>query len=146
VNLTAFRPANVRFFFSMVNILEGLKMSKQTIISSDEAWDDRILGADGEFVKVAEEGMTASIDEASGTQLISIRLQKSLIEDFKLIASLNKGIGYQTLMKQILQRFVDCEKKRIWNELVSEKIKEQQASEAAVTAKPKPRERQRKAA
>jgi uncharacterized protein (DUF4415 family) len=130
----------------MVNILEGLKMSKQTIISSDEAWDDRILGADGEFVKVAEEGMTASIDEASGTQLISIRLQKSLIEDFKLIASLNKGIGYQTLMKQILQRFVDCEKKRIWNELVSEKIKEQQASEAAVTAKPKPRERQRKAA
>ncbi|MBZ0096341.1 MAG: hypothetical protein K8H75_13345 [Sulfuricella sp.] len=114
-------------------------MSKQVITSSDEAWDDRILGADSEFVKVAEAGMADSIDEASGTQLISIRLQKTLIEDFKLIASLNKGIGYQTLMKQILQRFVDCEKKRIWNELVSEKIKEQQASEEAVRTKPKPR-------
>jgi hypothetical protein len=42
-------------------------------------------------------------------------LQKSLIEDFKAIASLN-GIGYQPLMRQILKRFVDCEKKRIIKE------------------------------
>jgi len=103
-------------------------MSKQTITSSDEAWDDRALGADSEFVKAVDNDMSAIIDEASGTQLISIRLQKSLIEDFKLIASLNKGIGYQTLMKQILQRFVDGEKKLAWNEFVSRKIKEQRAT------------------
>lgn len=118
-------------------------MSKQTITSSDEAWDDRILGADEEFVKAVDDKMSASIDDASGTQLISIRLQKSLIEDFKLIASLNKGIGYQTLMKQILQRFIESEKKLIWNELVSEKIKAQQAVETAEKRKPKPEPRKK---
>lgn len=101
-------------------------MSKQTIPGTDEAWDDRVLGADANFVAVAEEVTQDEIDQAVGSQLISIRLQKALIEDFKMIASLNGEIGYQTLMKQILQRFVDCEKKRIFRELVSEKIKEQQ--------------------
>lgn len=96
-------------------------MSKNTIPVSDEAWDDRVLGADGNFVEVVSDDIAATIDEAVGTQLISIRVQKSMIEDFKLIASLN-NIGYQTLMKQILQRFVECEKKRILRELISEKL------------------------
>lgn len=117
-------------------------MSKQTIVSTDEAWEERTLGADSESVKVVEKAQEDSIDEAAGTQLISIRLQKSLIEDFKTIASLNNGIGYQTLMKQILQRFVDSEKKRIWNELVSEKLNEQ---EKIVAKKTKAREKQRAA-
>lgn len=103
-------------------------MSKSSIMGSDEAWDERALGCDEDFVKIADAGLTDSIDEAAGTQLISIRLQKSLIEDFKMIASLNNGIGYQTLMKQILKRFVDNEKKLILNELVSEKLKERQKS------------------
>lgn len=120
-------------------------MSKQTIVSSEEAWDERTLGADGDSVKAVDKELEDVIDEASGTQLISIRVQKSLIEDLKVIASLNKGIGYQTLMKQILQRFVNAEKKRIWNELVSEKLKEQQTAEAAEKAKPKTREKSRAA-
>lgn len=96
-------------------------MNKQTIHASDEAWDERKLGADENFVSVVNEDMANTIDEAAGTQLISIRIQKSIIEDLKLIASLNK-IGYQTLMKQVMQRFVECEKKQIFRELVSEKI------------------------
>lgn len=123
-------------------------MSKQSIHASDEAWEDRLLGSDEKFVKVAGASLEASIDEASGTQLISIRLQKSLIEDFKTIASLNGGIGYQTLMKQIMQRFVDSEKKRIFNELVSERLKTQQ--EAKPMTSPQKRkisaDKQRKAA
>lgn len=105
-------------------------MSKQSIHASDEAWEDRLLGSDEKFVKVAGASLEASIDEASGTQLISIRLQKSLIEDFKTIASLNGGIGYQTLMKQIMQRFVDSEKNRIFNELVSKRLKTRQGAKA----------------
>ncbi|MEQ1674613.1 MAG: hypothetical protein ABL865_06230, partial [Candidatus Nitrotoga sp.] len=123
-----------------------LKMSKQTIQASDEAWEDRILGNDENFVKVVGEAEEASIDEASGTQMISIRLQKSLIVDFKMIASLNGNIGYQTLMKQIMHRFVTCEKKRIWNELVSEKIKEQQETTVSHEKRKIPPEKQRKAA
>jgi predicted DNA binding CopG/RHH family protein len=114
-------------------------MSKQSIHASDEAWEDRSLGSDENFVKVANDEQEASVAEASGTQMISIRIQKSLIEDFKMIASLNGNIGYQTLMKQIMQRFVDCEKKQILNELVREKLKSQQKlTESPVKQKTQP--------
>lgn len=120
-------------------------MTKKTIPASDETWDDRTLGADENFAVIADQSIEGSIDELSGTQLISIRLQKSLIEDFKMIASLNSNIGYQTLMKQILQRFADSEKKRILRELVAEKLEEQQR-EREESETSKPRERTRKAA
>lgn len=96
-------------------------MEKKSIPASDEAWDERLLGADENFVGVVEADIAKAIDEAVGSQLISIRMQKSTIEDLKLIASLN-GIGYQTLMKQVMQRFVDCEKKQLFRELAAEKI------------------------
>lgn len=95
---------------------------KGKIPSTDEAWEDGLLGRDEEFVKRANDGLESKIDEAAELQPISIRLQKSLIDDFKLIAELN-GIGYQTLMRQILKRFADCEKKRILRDVVSEAAK-----------------------
>lgn len=101
-------------------------MNKHGIHASDDAWENRSLGNDENFVEVVDEAQEEAVNEASGTQLISIRMQKSLIDDFKMIASLNGGIGYQTLMKQIMQRFVCSEKKRIFNELISEKLKSQQ--------------------
>lgn len=97
-------------------------MTKAPIPASDEAWDDEILGADPDYMKAADEAIESAVDEAAGTQLISIRLQKSMIESFKAIAAANKGIGYQTLMKQILQRFIECEMKRVWNEHIAEQM------------------------
>lgn len=88
------------------------------ILASDEAWDTGQLGDDAEHVKVIEQD-DAQIDEALGLQQISIRLQKSLIEDFKALAALN-GMSYQPLMRQVLTRFADCEKKRILRERVAE--------------------------
>ena len=78
-----------------------------TIPDTEEAWDERTLGADEKFVEVVDQAEEELINEAAGTQLISIRMSKCMIDDFKMIASLNGSIGYQTLMKQILQRFVD---------------------------------------
>lgn len=119
-------------------------MNKHTIMASDEVWDDRTLGADEAFVQAVDEGTEAAIDEAAGTQAISIRMQKSMIDDLKLIASLNSGLGYQTLMKQILQRFIDCEKKRIFRELISEKLQEQEKPRSAT--KPKATKQSKKVA
>ena len=85
------------------------------IPDSDDAWDSGQLGRAAEHARPAAEDIEKAIDASLGLQLISIRLQKSLIEDFKAIASLN-GIGYQPLMRQILKRFVDGEKKRIARE------------------------------
>lgn len=119
-------------------------MNKETIPASDEAWDDRTLGADESFVSVVNTDIANTIDEAAGTQLISIRMQKSIIEDLKLIASLNK-IGYQTLMKQVMQRFVECEKKLIFRELISEKL-DKEDQQPASDDKPKPTKQQRRKA
>jgi hypothetical protein len=100
-------------------------MNKRTIPATDEAWEDGLLGTDEQFVAVADTNAEAAIDEAAGTQLISIRIPKAMLNDLKVIAANNKGIGYQTLMKQVMQRFIDGEKKQFWNEYVAEKIKEQ---------------------
>ena len=108
-------------------------MSKATIPATDEAWDERSLGADENFVVVADDDISSIIDETIGLQAISIRLQKSLIEDFKAIAELN-DIGYQTLMRQVLKRFADCEKKRLLKEMAAAK------TEAAATPKEKSRQ------
>lgn len=121
-------------------------MNKKLIPSTDEAWEERILGADEQFVKVVDNDSAAKIDEAAGLQLISIRMHKSTIEDLKLIASINK-IGYQTLMKQVMQRFVDCEMKQMCRELISAKHKETAKSDE-LSAKDdtglKPKTRQRR--
>lgn len=88
------------------------------IAGTEDAWDNRELGSDPNSAVLSEAADEEAINDALALQPISIRLQKSLIEDFKLIAQLN-GFGYQTLMRQVLTRFADCEKKRILREVAS---------------------------
>lgn len=114
-------------------------MSKATIPASDEAWDERTLGADENFVKAADDDIGAIIDEAIGLQPISIRLHKSLIEDFKALGELN-GIGYQTLMRQVLKRFADSEKKRLLREMAAAKLEASAKPKTKVSSEPKPRQ------
>ena len=97
---------------------------KEKIQGTDEAWDSRELGADENFVRVAKGVDEDAIDDVMELQMISIRLQKSLIEDLKMIAKLN-GIGYQPLIKQVLARFTDCEKKQLLREHISNMEKEE---------------------
>jgi hypothetical protein len=105
----------------------------EKIPASDEAWDNGELGKDPQFAKPIKEDVESQIDDALELQLISLRLQKSLIEDLKGIASL-RGVGYQPLMRQVLNRFVDCEKKQILKERVlemQERLKKEKAKKAA---------------
>ncbi len=114
-------------------------MAKHAIRETDEAWDERALGAEEEFVATVDEGTERRVDDAACLQMISIRLQKTMIEDFKLIASINRGIGYQTLMRQVLQRFVDCEMKRIARESMGERSGKRDAVRPETVKKPKER-------
>lgn len=90
------------------------KAKTGSIPDTDEAWESGQLGRDDRFVAVCEDSpeIEMAINEAAGLQAISIRLEKSLIEDFKALAALN-GLGYQTLMRQCLKRFSDAEKRRL---------------------------------
>ena len=84
--------------------------------------------------------------------MISIRLSKSLIEDFKNIASIH-GLGYQPLMRQALERFADGEKRMLLHTTASEHAKHKRQRDAdkstrkngnAPSAAPVPRTREKK--
>ena len=81
------------------------------IEGTTEAWENGQLGRDEHYVAKVQldESM---ISDALALQMISIRLPKTLIEDLKMIGKIN-GIGYQPLIRQVLKRFADSEKKQI---------------------------------
>jgi hypothetical protein len=79
-------------------------------------WESGKLGRSEEHVAVADASIEAALDEAAGLQSISIRLQKSLIEDLKLIAKFH-GLGYQPLMRDALNRFARYELRTIAEQL-----------------------------
>ena len=85
---------------------------KSKIEGTPEAWESGELGQDERFIKISQDIKQDVIDESLELQMISIRLQKALIDDMKMIAKLN-GLGYQPLIRQILTRFVECEKKQL---------------------------------
>lgn len=89
--------------------------NREKIEGTEKAWEARELGASEEHVRVSTNTGEESVNSALELHPISIRLQKSLIEDLKHIASIH-GIGYQPLMRQILNRFAESEKKRILRE------------------------------
>ena len=87
-------------------------MTTRKIEDTDQAWDERKLGAEAEFVGVAAISHEEALQEALELQAISIRLPKDLVRNYKLIAEFH-GIGYQPLMRDVLQRFVAPELKLI---------------------------------
>ena len=87
------------------------------IKGTEEAWETGKLGQDAKFAKKSEltaEEMQA-LDNALELKAISIRMPSSLIDSLKDIAEIN-GLGYQTLIKQVLNRFVDAEMKQALRE------------------------------
>lgn len=87
-------------------------------MSNSDKWEDGSLGRDpGHVVRVAEEEV--GLDEALGLQLISIRLQKKLINDLKAIAQYH-GIGYQPMIRDLLNRFAESEIKQLLTQRLNE--------------------------
>lgn len=102
------------------------------IKSTPEAWESGELGEDEKHAEKAKVDENA-LDEALELQMISIRLQKSLIDDLKNFALL-EGLGYQPLIRRVLQRFVDGEKKMIANQYIAATIQAQKEAEQAALA------------
>lgn len=99
------------------------------IPASDDAWDTGELGREEEFAKIVDDVDDAAIDAAMALIPVSIRLQKSLIDDFKRIARLH-GVGYQPLMRQVLTRFAVAETRQMANDLLAERKRLEQADKA----------------
>ena len=90
------------------------------LVVDAEAWEHGTLGQDEQFAVRANKEAEEALNEALGLQMISVRLQTSLIEDLKFIAKIN-GIGYQPLLRDALCRFARNEKKNIMMEMLERK-------------------------
>lgn len=105
-------------------------MTKAKKPGTAEAWDSGELGENAESARAASADTTQAINDALGLQMISIRLPKSVIEDFKVIAQI-EGVGYQPLMRTALVRFAECEAKRVMREYAAQRESEKKAAMAA---------------
>lgn len=76
---------------------------------SEDAWENGELGAIESFVRKASTEHEKSLDDKMDLQIVSIRLQKSLIDDLKELAG-EDGLGYQPYIRQLLTHHVRNEK------------------------------------
>ncbi|AVV81963.1 MULTISPECIES: hypothetical protein [Shewanella] len=91
----------------------------QKIDGTAANWENEVLGNDEQFAVIAEGVTSESVDDTLALQMISIRLQKSMIQDLKNIAKANNLGGYQPLIRRILERFVEAEMKTIAREAMA---------------------------
>lgn len=78
---------------------------------SEEAWENRELGASESFVRKVSPEREKALEEKLELQIISIRLQKKLIDDLKELAG-DDGLGYQPYMRQVLTHHVRDQKRK----------------------------------
>ena len=104
------------------------KIARTKLRVEESPWEYGELGRDEAHVRVADAAEEAALDEALCMQLISVRLQAGLIKDLKLIAGYH-GIGYQPLLRDVLNRFARAELRTI-----AENHTKTEAARAKVTA------------
>lgn len=114
-------------------------ITSDKIEGTDDAWETRQLGADMESAVVSAVDPKGILD-ALGLKPISIRLEQDLIDDFKAIAHIN-AMPYQTLMREVLRRFAEGEKKRIAIEYANQKTAQERTVETGVKASQRARAR-----
>ena len=88
----------------------------------DDLTDDVVSALSFEEVK--------AIDESIGMQMISIRLQRQLLTLLKEIAK-HHGIGYQPMVRDLLQRFAYSEIRTILSERLKSAEQAENASESS---------------
>ncbi|MBB5875877.1 hypothetical protein [Xanthomonas sp. 3498] len=83
-------------------------MVDKAVAESPCPWETGELGTSIAHAYVAPSDHGSAVDDALGLQMISLRLQKKLIADLKLIAEA-EGLGYQPLIRRVLMRFAAAE-------------------------------------
>ena len=81
-------------------------------------WENGDLGNSEEHAVVLGAEHTREVDDALAMHMISIRLPKDLIEGLKFIAN-REGLGYQPLIRRVLQRFSEAEYRSIAAEMLA---------------------------
>lgn len=99
-----------------------MKNKTQKVEGSIANWENELLGNDEQFAAIAEDVTSESVDDMLALQMISIRLQKSMIQDLKNIAKINNLGGYQPLIRRVLERFIEAEMKAIARDAMANSV------------------------
>lgn len=91
---------------------------KKKVAHAVDPWETGALGQSEEHVRVATDAEMREVDDALELQMISIRLQKGLLDALKEIAKHN-GIGYQPMVRDLLNRFARSEIRTILQDRLS---------------------------
>lgn len=107
-------------------------MNNEIIHDADNCpWETGALGLSEDHAVPVSEEHESAVDEALELQLISIRLPRGLIADLKFIAT-NEGLGYQPMVRRVLQRFVAHEFKNMAHETLVSTSKVSSAEPVAI--------------
>ncbi len=91
---------------------------KKTAAHGSNPWETGALGQSAEHVRVATDAEMREVDDALELQMISIRLQKGLLDALKEIAK-HHGVGYQPMIRDLLNRFARSEIQTILQDRLS---------------------------
>lgn len=113
-----------------------VKNKTRGVENTQDAWESGKLGRDRKYAVAAEKELGDQIDDALGLQMISIRLDKELIDTFKLLGK-KYQMGYQPLMREALKRFVDGELKMVALEVLEKQsaVKSKQQEDKSIHKK-----------
>ena len=89
-----------------------MSTSKKISNPNPQPWEEFDKHLTESSVTVVPPDEESAIEDALGLQMISIRLQKSLIANMKVIADFHQ-VGYQPLIRDLLNRFVRSEMKSV---------------------------------
>jgi predicted DNA binding CopG/RHH family protein len=95
---------------------EEINMSTETVEDTGMAWETGDLGRDESSVRVSTETQERAVEETLGLQMISLRLQKELIEQLKFLAKYH-GIGYQPMIRDVLTQWGRSEMLLVANQM-----------------------------
>jgi hypothetical protein len=70
-----------------------------------KGWENGTLGRSAEHLEKSTPEEEQAVDDTLGLTPITLRLQKTLVEQLKKMAAKN-GLGYQPFVRQILTQYV----------------------------------------
>ena len=84
------------------------KSKGAAIQNTAEAWESGKLGREIKHAKASSKEVDIQVDKALDLEIISIRLEKDLIESFKILGK-KYDVSYKPLMRHALKSFIQSQ-------------------------------------
>ena len=86
------------------------KSKEAAIQNTAEVWENGELGREAKYAEASPKEIDIQVDKALDLETISIRLEKDLIESFKILEK-KYDVSYKPLMRHALKRFIQSQLK-----------------------------------